>query len=207
MEDKNDLITENEIKEIEKIEIDSVMLEKVKKGQKNSIKKIFLDEVFEKVNEKLDLDENIEFHVIGRDYSSESKRRLCAIFMPRLSHPIIGWSAKNILIKTNKRLFLVEASEYLKFSDLHELKGKIYLYKEKENFYFSVESADKKRRIIEFDMEKFDLIMESFKDSNETIVNKKIRLNSKYLLNTVIIVELVAAILFIIYYIVNMVFK
>lgn len=108
----NEFISQNEIDEISKIQVDSNMLEKVKKRQVRSFRKVLLDNIFEEVGKNLENDEKVEFYVIGRNYTLKNIRLMLSLMGLVIFNPIFGWSTNNILINTNKRFIIVETVGY-----------------------------------------------------------------------------------------------
>jgi|GEM_PF-3397208 len=194
----NEFLSQNEIDEIKKIEVDNDMLEKVKKRQKNTLWKILMNELLKDLKNKLEDNEEIEFYFAGRDYTSDSIRLLFAACLSGISHPVFGWSANCILVRTNKRLILMEVTGYLQYSNHYEIKEEVHLYKEKKNFYLTIENMKGNRKIIQYNINNFEMISEYLKGSVNIISDKKLKSKPRIIINTIFIIE-VTFLLWIVY--------
>lgn len=194
----NEFLSQSEIDEIEKIEIDTHMLDRVKARQQNTFHTILMNDLLKSLKEKLDIDEEIEFNFSGRDYTSDSTRLLFASFLSGIAHPIFGWSANCILIKTNKRLLLVEVTGYLQYSNHYEIKEELHLVKEKEYFYFLIEDLSGKKKVLQLNIVNLDAILDLIKDSIPIIYDRKLKLKTRLIFKIIYILQILF-ILFVLY--------
>lgn len=173
----DEFLLHDEINEIVETKIDDELLEKVKKRKNNILWRTLMKELLKSIEEKLEDGEAIEFYISGRDYTSDSIRLAFAatIGLSGIAHPVIGWSFNCILVRTNKRFFLVEVTGYLQYSRHYEIQKQVCLFKEKNYFYLTVEDMKKNRKTIQYHIEKFDMIMELLKDNVIIINGKKIK--------------------------------
>lgn len=168
----NEYISQEEIKEIEKVEIDNKILESIKSKKNNTFLKIQVRKILNLMEQNLKENETIEFHCTGRNYSVDSKRMALSFF--GISHPIFGWNINGILIKTNMRMFFVEATMGWEYSKHYEISLDVHLVKEKENFYLIVD-GDNKKTILEYNNESYDFIMDCMSDNVNIIIDKKLK--------------------------------
>jgi hypothetical protein len=170
----NEFLSQDEINEIVETKIDNELLEKVKKRKNNILWQTLMKELLKSIEEKLEDGEAIEFYISGRDYTSDSIRLAFAatIGLSGIAHPVIGWSFNCILVRTNRRFFLVEVTGYLQYSRHYEIQKEVSLFKEKEYFYLTVEDMEQNRKTIQYHIGKIDMIMNLLKD-NVTIINGK----------------------------------
>ena len=185
----SEFISQNEIDEISKIQVDSNMLEKVKKRQVRSLKKVLLDNIFEEVRKNLESDENVEFYVIGRNYTLQNIRLMFSLMGSVISNPIFGWSTNNILINTNKRFLIVETVGYLQYSKIYEINKELHLFKEKSSFYLTVKDTKGKKIINQYDIQNFEIANEYLKDNANVIIDKKFKYKAEKITKIIVILE------------------
>ncbi|BCZ49218.1 hypothetical protein psyc5s11_52850 [Clostridium gelidum] len=194
----NEFLSQSEIDEIEKIEVNNDMLERAKKRQTNTLWKMLMADLLKDLKEKLDANEEIEFYFVGRDYTSDSTRLVFAGFGSAIANPILGWSSNCILIRTNKRFLLAEVTGYLQYSNYFEIKQEVHLYKEKEYFYLTVEHMNGHKRTLQYGIKNFDIIFEYLKDSVNIILDKKLKSKSRLILKIISSIE-IAFVIWILY--------
>lgn len=170
----DEFLSQNEIDEIDKIQVDNNMLEKVKNRQARSIRKVLIDNIFEEVGKNLEDDEKVEFHVIGINYEAQRIRFILAALGFGLSHPI-GWNTNNILIKTNKRFLMVGTEWYLTYSNMYEIDKEMHLFKEEQSFYLTVKDINGIERITQYEMQSFEITNKYLEDSANIIIDKKFK--------------------------------
>lgn len=176
----DEYISQNEIEEIDKIEVDKKILENIKRKNDNTFYKIQKRKILNSIKKDLKDNEIIEFHCAGRNYSIESTRLglAASIEFAELANPIFGWNTNGILIKTNMRMIFVEAIMGFQYSKHYEINQEIHLVKKKEMFYLIVD-GDGKKTIIEYNNMLYELIMDSISDKTNIVIDKKF--NSKAL--------------------------
>jgi len=198
----NEFLSQSEIDEIEKIEVDNDILERSKKRQIDTLWKILMADLLKDLKEKLDDNEEIEFYFAGRDYTSDSTRLVFAGFGCPIANTILGWSSNCILIRTNKRFLLIEVTGYLQYSNYLEVKQEVHLYKEKEYFYLTVEHMNGHKRTLQYGIKNFDMIFEYLKDSVNIILDKKLKSKSRIILRFLYSIE-IAFVIWILYLLIS----
>lgn len=168
----NEYISEKEIEEIEKVEIDTKILERIKSKHNNTFFEIQIRKILNLIEQNLKENETIEFYCTGRNYSVDSKRMALSFF--GISHPIFGWNTNGILIKTNMRMFFVEATMGWEYSKHYEISSEVHLVKEKDNFYLIVD-GNKEKTIIEYSNDSYEFIMDCINDKVNIIIDKKLK--------------------------------
>ena len=170
----SEYISQNELKEIAEIQVDKKVLEKIKSKYDNTFSRIQIRKMLNLVKQDLQENEIIEFHCVGRNYSIDSVRIGIAssIVASGVANPIFGWNSKIILIKTNLRIILVEATMGWQYSKHYEISHEIHLVKKKEMFYLIVD-GDNKKTIIEYNNIAYDLIISSISEKANIIIDKK----------------------------------
>ena len=170
----DEYISQNEIEEIDKIEVDKKILENIKRKNDNTFYKIQKRKILNSIKKDLKDNEIIEFHCAGRNYSIESTRLglAASIEFAGLANPIFGWNTNGILIKTNMRMIFVEATMGFQYSKHYEINQEIHLVKKKEMFYLIVD-GDGKKTIIEYNNMLYELIMDSISDKTNIVIDKK----------------------------------
>lgn len=171
---KDEYISQEEMEQIDKVEIDEKILENVRNKNQNTFSQIQRRGILNTIEKDLKENETIEFHCVGRNYSIESARMGAAasIIAAAVANPIFGWNSNSILIKTNMRMIFVEATMGWQYSKHYEISQEIHLAKKKEVFYLIVDGDDKKT-IIEYNNEVYDLVMDSISDKSNIIIDKK----------------------------------
>ena len=171
----DEYISQNEIDEIDKIEVDKKILENIKRKNDNTFYEIQKRKILNLIKTDLKEDEIIEFHCAGKNYSIESTRLgfATSIEFAGLANPIFGWNTNGILIKTNKRMIFVEATMGFQYSKHYEINQEIHMVKKKEMFYLIVD-GDNKKTIIEYNNKLYDLIIDSISDKVNIIIDKKL---------------------------------
>ncbi len=173
----SDDISKEELMLIENTKIDNEVLEKVKGKYENIYFKIQLREAISIVQKDLEEDEIIEYHFTGLNYSIETIRMgfAASIMFSGLAHPIFQWNTKCILICTNKRNILVEMTMNFQYSNHYEIIGNIDVVKKKELFYLVFNKEDGET-VIQFNMERYNLITEYVRKNSMLTESKKIKI-------------------------------
>ncbi|AQR97534.1 hypothetical protein [Clostridium saccharoperbutylacetonicum] len=185
----NQFLSENEIKAIEEVKVEDELLEKVKERKNNILWEVLMKELLKTIKEKLDEDEEIDFYISGRDYTSDSVRLAFAatIGLSAVAHPVVGWSFNCILVKTNKRLLLIEVTGYLQYSKHYEIQKELGVVKEKEYFYLIIEDKNKNKKTIQYHMNRFEMIMDLLKDCATIVRGKKLKSKAEKIIRLIII--------------------
>ena len=168
------LISQEEMDEIDRIEVDNKILKNIRDKNKNNFAILQRRKIFNIIRQDLKENEIIEFHCVGRNYTIDSARMGAAasIIAAAVANPIFGWNTRGILIKTNMRMIFVEATMAWQYSKHYEISREIHLSKKKEVFYLIVD-GDNKKTIIEYNNEVYDTIMDSIKDKTNIIGDEK----------------------------------
>ena len=171
---KNEYISQEEMEQIDRVEVDKKILENIKSKNQNTFSQIQRRGIWNRIEKDLKENETIEFHCVGRNYSIESARMGAAasIIASAVANPIFGWNSNSILIKTNMRIIFVEATMGWQYSKHYEISQEVHLFKKKEVFYLIVDGDDKKT-IIEYNNEVYDLVMDSIRDKANIISDEK----------------------------------
>ena len=171
---KNEYISQEEMEQIDRVEVDKKILENIKSKNQNTFSQIQRRGILKIIENDLKENETIEFHCVGRNYSIESARMGAAasIIASAVANPIFGWNSNSILIKTNMRIIFVEATMGWQYSKHYEISQEVHLFKKKEVFYLIVDGDDKKT-IIEYNNEVYDLVMDSIRDKANIISDEK----------------------------------
>lgn len=173
-------ISQSELKEIAEIKVDKKILENIRSKCDDTFSRIQIRKMLNLVKQDLQESEIIEFHCVGRNYTIDSARigAAASIVVSGVANPIFGWNTKTILIKTNIRMILVEATMGWQYSKHYEISHEVHLVKKKEMFYLIVDGDDKKT-IIEYNNMRYDLIINSIGDKANIVIDK--RFNNKVL--------------------------
>ena len=171
---KNEYISQEEMEQIDRVEVDKKILENIKSKNQNTFSQIQRRGILNIIEKDLKENETIEFHCVGRNYTIESARMGAAasIIASAVANPIFGWNSNSILIKTNMRIIFVEATMGWQYSKHYEISQEVHLFKKKEVFYLIVDGDDKKT-IIEYNNEVYDLVMDSIRDKANIISDEK----------------------------------
>ncbi|WP_238917953.1 hypothetical protein [Clostridium sp. YIM B02555] len=185
----NQFLSENEIKAIEEVKVEDELLERVKERKNNILWEVLMKELLKTIKEKLAEDEEIDFYISGRDYTSDSVRLAFAatIGLSAVAHPVVGWSFNCILVKTNTRLLLIEVTGYLQYSKHYEIQKELGLVKEKEYFYLIIEDKNKNKKTIQYHMNRFEMIMDLLKDCSTIVKGKRIKSKAEKIIRLIII--------------------
>jgi hypothetical protein len=168
-------ISQNEIEEIDKVKVDKKIVENIKRKSDNTFYIIQKRKTLDLINNNLKENEVIEFYCTGRNYSIEATRLgfATSIKFGELANPIFGWNTNGILIKTNMRMIFVEATMGFEYSKHYEINQEIHVVKKKEMFYLIVD-GDEKKTIIEYNNDRYDLIIDSISDKTNIVIDKKL---------------------------------
>lgn len=197
---KDNMISKEELEMYEKTEINEELVEKAKNKSSDS----FMREMFRKslieLKKELDEDEKIVDYVRGFNNESEETRLFMSFVIPAFSNPMFfNWSSASVLVKTNKRLFLLEVDMFNKTTNKFEVdKRDFTIYKDKKLATLIFKRDDGKDYSIQFNTERVDRFKNLLEEYNLKIVNKKFensttRINS--ILFTVAIIMVIAVII------------
>ncbi|BCZ49120.1 hypothetical protein psyc5s11_51870 [Clostridium gelidum] len=171
---KDDYISQEEMEEIDRVEVDKKILENIKSKCDNTFSRIQIRKILNLVKQDLQESEIIEFHCVGRNYSIDSARIgvAASVVASDVANPIFGWNTKTILIKTNMKMILVEVTMGWQYSKHYEISHEVHLVKKKGMFYLIVD-GDNKKTIIEYNNIRYDLIINSISDKANIVIDKK----------------------------------
>ena len=171
---KNEYISQEEMEQIDRVEVDKKILENIKIKNQNTFSQIQRRGILNIIEKDLKENENIEFHCVGRNYTIESARMGAAasIIAAAVANPIFGWNSNGILIKTNMRMIFVEATMGWQYSKHYEISQEVHLFKDKEVFYLIVD-GDAKKTIIQYNNKVYDTIMDSIRDKVNIVSDEK----------------------------------
>lgn len=197
MED-NKFVTDKELEEIDKVEIDNKLLAKLKTKQKNNFFQELIYKAIEKVKEQLE-DEEIEIYFQGRNFNSNTARALLTIISPIVSHPMLGWFSNVVIIKTNKRILVMETNNYNEYVTHYEINKEIHIYSEDKFVYLTIKDMKGKSKIIQYSKEKAKFLLEYIGELCTVIEDKKIKIITNIIYKTVVTIEIIAIITFLIW--------
>lgn len=166
MSNEMNYISDEEIEVIENIEVDKKIEEKIKNKKESIVYKELLSKALDEVRKSLDPKEYIEEKIIGRDYKADTTRIIVAGTGSLISHPIFDWSSAMILIKTNKRLLILETAQYFKYLRHYEVKNKVVIYSDKEWIYLTLNTLESKEKIIESTIDCKENIIKKLEENN-----------------------------------------
>lgn len=166
MNNKVEYVSDEEMKDIENVKVDKNIETKIKNKKVNIIYKELLNKALDEVRKSLESDEYIEEKIIGRDYKADTTRIIVAGTGSAIAHPIFDWSSAMILIKTNKRLLLLETAQYFKYLRHYEVENKVVIYNDKEWIYLTLNTLELKEKIIENTIECKDNIIKKLEENN-----------------------------------------
>lgn len=159
-------ISDEEINIIEKIQIDKEIEKKINKRNEVIINNKLLSKAMENVICDLKAGEYIEEYIIGVDYKVEKVRMMGAGVGLFTSHPIFGWSEKLVLIRSNKRLLIMEVGQYFSYIKHYEVKKEITIHKDKESIYFVVNTLDGKEKALQSFLDEREELIDKIADEN-----------------------------------------
>ena len=162
----NNYISDEELKIIENIKIDKEIQEKINKKKDGIIYRQLLNKALDNVRNDLFNDECIEEYIIGRDYKTDTTRIAISGVGTYLAHPIFDWSSKLILIKTNKRLLIMQTAQYFKYLKHYELEKKINMYVDNNELYLILKDLKGKEIILETSYDNKDKVINKLKDND-----------------------------------------
>lgn len=171
----NKYISQSEIDKIEEINLDEDIINARKNNNSKLFIKIQIKKCLCKIQQSLAHDESIDFYVSGRNYSIDSARvnLACSAFFSRYGHPIYGWNVNCLLVKTNKRFILIEATAGFEYSKHYNISNEFHLVTKGDNFYLTI-LGNNKKTIVEFNNRSYDLMMDAIKDAANIIIDKNI---------------------------------
>lgn len=127
------------------------------------------------LKKELDEDERIVDYVRGFNNESEETRLFMSFVIPAFSNPMFfNWSATSALVKTNKRLFVIELDMFNKTANKFEInKGDFTIYKDKKLATLIFKRDNSKDYSIQFNTERVDRFKNFLEEYNLKMVNKK----------------------------------
>lgn len=176
---KENIMSEEEFKEYENIEVSDELVEKIKENSKDSFYKEMFMESLNKFKGLLDEDEFIENYIVGFNYTDNAMRALTSLGIPWLSNPMFfEWTSYSIIIKTNKKLYIADLDMFNKFIKKVEVEDNFYRYtKNKKNIYIKLnkvnEDNENTEKVIIFNKDNINRVDEFFKECRVNIINKK----------------------------------
>lgn len=190
MDNNLNYVSEDDMKVIENIEIDKETKVKIKKKKDGIIYKELLNKALDKVRDDLTQDEYIEEYIIGRDYKTDTTRIMTTaagmtVGHAYIGHPIFDWSSKLVLIKTNKRILMMQTAQYFKYLKHFEVENKVTIFTDKKELYLVIEDMNGKEVILETLVSNKKNIIDKFEENNicYEITNKKFECKEKKLFN------------------------
>ncbi|SCJ32512.1 Uncharacterised protein [uncultured Clostridium sp.] len=166
MSNKVEYVSDEEMKDIENVEVDENIETKIKNKKADIIYKELLNKALDEVRKSLEFDEYIEEKIIGRDYKADTTRIIVAGAGSIIAHPIFDWSSAMILIKTNKRLLLLETAQYFKYLRHYEVENKVTIYSDEELVYLSLNNLESSEKVIQNTIDCKDNIVKKLKENN-----------------------------------------
>lgn len=186
---KGNMISKEELEMYEKTEINEELVEKAKKKSSDS----FMREMFRKslieLKKELDEDEKIIDYVRGFNNEMEETRLFMSFIIPAFSNPIFfNWSSTSALVKTNKRLFVIELDMFNKTANKFEInKDDFTIYKDKKSATLIFKRDNCKDYSIQFNTERVDRFKNFLEEYNLKMVNKKFK-NAKSRINKILFI-------------------
>ncbi|WP_024615411.1 hypothetical protein [Clostridium sp. Ade.TY] len=198
---KEEIMTEEEFKKYENIKVSDELVEKIKENSKDSFYKKMFKESLNKFKDVLDKGEYIENYIVGFNYTDNATRSYTSLIVPWISNPMFfDWTEYSILVKTNKKIYIVNLDMFNKFIKKIEVINNFDRYtKNKKNIYVKLkcveENEDSGYKVLTFYKENKDRVDEFFDDCNVNIINKR------YIesVNVVAVIEMIIVIIVIIY--------
>ncbi len=176
---KENIMSEEEFKEYENIEVSDELVEKIKENSKDSFYKEMFMKSLDKFKDLLDEEEFIENYIVGFNYTDNAMRAFTSLGIPWLSNPMFfEWTSYSIIIKTNKKLYIADLDMFNKFIKKVEIEDNFYRYtKNKKNIYVKLnkvnEDNENMEKVIIFNKDNIDRVDEFFKECRVNIINKK----------------------------------
>lgn len=193
---KDNMISKEELEMYEKTEINEELVEKAKNKSSDS----FMREMFRKslieLKKELDEDEKIVDYVRGFNNEANGTRLFMSFVIPVFSNPIFfNWSASSALVKTNKRLFLLEVDMFNKTTNKFEVNKRDFtIYKDKKLSKLIFKRDNGKDYSIQFNTERVYRFKDFLEEYNLKIVNKKFKNTTSRITDILFIVMTIIAI-------------
>ena len=204
-----DYISDEEMKVIENIKIDKNIENKIKNKKDSIVYRELLNKALDNVRSDLASEECIEEYIIGRDYKSDTTRIAVSGAGTYIAHPIFDWSSRLVLIKTNKRLLIMQTAQYFKYLKHYEIEKKIKMFVDKSELYLVLKNLVGKEVILETDVNSKDQVMNRLQNDDVIIEMSKEKFTciEKRILNKETITFLIAAIIMLIIFFYNLLTK
>ena len=204
-----DYISDEEMKVIENIKIDKNIENKIKNKKDSIVYRELLNKALDNVRSDLVSGECIEEYIIGRDYKSDTTRIAVSGVGTYIAHPIFDWSSRLVLIKTNKRLLIMQTAQYFKYLKHYEIEKKIKMFVDKSELYLVLKNLVGKEVILEADVNSKDQVMNRLQNDDVIIEMSKEKFTciEKRILNKETITFLIAAIIMLIIFFYNLLTK
>lgn len=201
MSNSEKFITDEELEMIEKTEVSKKVKKKINGRSKTFVYKELFNKALEELKKELSEGEAIEECIIGRDYKSDTTRIVVAGSASYIGPvggwaalPMNDWSAKAILVKTNKRLLIMETAQYFKYLRCYEVENSVKVYTEKTEIYLEFVDLKGEQKLIELwkeykegVLEKLKLNNINFVETNEALECKERKVYNKELIITWIV--------------------
>lgn len=174
---RDKMISKEELEMYEKTEINEELVEKAKnKGKDSFLKQMFKKSLIE-LKKGLDEDEKILSYIRGFNNESNEIRAFMSFIIPAASNPMFfGWSVAAALVKTNKRIFVVEYDMFNKEVNKFELNNHDFtIYKDKKISTLILKKDNGKDYSIQFSMERINEFKNFLKEYKPKIVDKRYR--------------------------------
>ncbi|GAA0071112.1 hypothetical protein UT300003_26360 [Clostridium sardiniense] len=193
---KESMISREELEMYEKTEINEELVEKAKNKSSDSFMREMFRQSLIELKKELDEDERIVDYVRGFNNESEETRLFMSFVIPSFSNPIFfNWSSTSALVKTNKRLFVIELDMFNKTANKFKInKDDFTIYKDKKLATLIFKRDNGKDYSIQFNTERVDRFKNFLEEYNLKMVNKKFKNTTSRINNILFIVAMIMVI-------------
>lgn len=202
-------ISEEEMKVIENTEVDKKIQANIQKRKDGIVYRELLNKALDNVRNDLFNGEFIEEYIMGRDYKSDTTRIAVSGTGTYIAHPIFDWSSKLVLIKTNKRLLIMQTAQYFKYLKHYEIEKKVNIYVDNKELYLVLKNLKGREIILETYFSNKEKVINKLQD-NDVIIEiskEKFTCVEKRILNKETITFLIAAIILLLIFFYNLATK